>query len=83
MHRRKKEQQQQQQPLLESDREGDSDKPPLQPDPSLTPAGASMQPNALLRRQPVWLILAIASGACAACNGVFAKLYAFTPSICS
>ncbi|CAI6279299.1 unnamed protein product [Periconia digitata] len=23
---------------------------------------------------PAWLILAIASGACAACNGVFAKL---------
>jgi hypothetical protein len=79
MHRRKKQQQQ----LLESDREGDSDKPPLQPDPSPTPTIASMQPNALPRRQPVWLILAIASGACAACNGVFAKLYAFTPSICS
>jgi drug/metabolite transporter (DMT)-like permease len=28
----------------------------------------------LLRRQPVWIILAISSGACAAINGVFAKL---------
>ncbi|KAL9113082.1 MAG: hypothetical protein Q9227_002694 [Pyrenula ochraceoflavens] len=28
----------------------------------------------VLRRQPVWLLLAIASGACAAINGVFAKL---------
>jgi hypothetical protein len=28
----------------------------------------------LLRQQPVWLLLAIASGTCAAFNGVFAKL---------
>jgi hypothetical protein len=28
----------------------------------------------LLRKQPVWLLLAIASGICAAFNGVFAKL---------
>ena len=28
----------------------------------------------LLRRQPVWIILAVSSGACAAINGVFAKL---------
>jgi len=27
-----------------------------------------------LRNQPVWLILAVASGSCAAFNGVFAKL---------
>ncbi|KAK5103667.1 hypothetical protein LTS08_003085 [Lithohypha guttulata] len=27
-----------------------------------------------LRRQPVWIILAVASGTCAAINGVFAKL---------
>lgn len=27
-----------------------------------------------LRKQPVWLVLAIASGGCAAINGVFAKL---------
>ncbi|KAJ9650821.1 hypothetical protein H2198_009888 [Neophaeococcomyces mojaviensis] len=27
-----------------------------------------------IRRQPVWIVLAIASGACAAINGVFAKL---------
>lgn len=27
-----------------------------------------------LRRQPVWLLLAVSSGACAAINGVFAKL---------
>ncbi|KAK5449799.1 hypothetical protein LTS15_008371 [Exophiala xenobiotica] len=27
-----------------------------------------------LRRQPVWIILAVSSGACAAFNGVFAKL---------
>lgn len=29
----------------------------------------------LLKTQPAWLILAIASGGCAAFNGVFAKLY--------
>ena len=29
----------------------------------------------ILRRQPVWIILAVSSGACAALNGVFAKLY--------
>ena len=28
-----------------------------------------------LQRQPVWIVLAVASGACAAFNGVFAKLY--------
>lgn len=28
----------------------------------------------VLRRQPVWLLLAVSSGACAAINGVFAKL---------
>jgi hypothetical protein len=28
----------------------------------------------VLRRQPVWLLLAVASGGCAAFNGVFAKL---------
>jgi hypothetical protein len=28
----------------------------------------------ILRKQPVWLLLAIASGSCAAFNGVFAKL---------
>ena len=27
-----------------------------------------------LRRQPVWMVLAVSSGACAAFNGVFAKL---------
>lgn len=27
-----------------------------------------------LRRQPLWIVLAVASGACAAINGVFAKL---------
>ena len=27
------------------------------------------------RAKPAWLVLAIASGACAAFNGVFAKLY--------
>jgi hypothetical protein len=26
------------------------------------------------RRQPLWMVLAVASGACAAFNGVFAKL---------
>ncbi|KEF53130.1 uncharacterized protein A1O9_11038 [Exophiala aquamarina CBS 119918] len=29
---------------------------------------------AALRRQPVWIVLAVSSGACAAFNGVFAKL---------
>lgn len=38
-----------------------------------TPATAGIMSN-LLRKQPVWLLLAIASGACAAFNGVFAKL---------
>ena len=38
-----------------------------------TPATAQTMSN-LLRKQPVWLLLAIASGACAAFNGVFAKL---------
>jgi hypothetical protein len=33
--------------------------------------------SAALRRQPVWLLLAVTSGACAAFNGVFAKLYVF------
>jgi hypothetical protein len=28
----------------------------------------------VLRKRPVWLLLAIASGSCAAFNGVFAKL---------
>jgi len=64
MHRRKKQQQN-----VDHDGEGDSDKLPLQPHPSPTPTVARMH------RQPVWLLLAIASGACAACNGVFAKLY--------
>lgn len=33
---------------------------------------------AALRRQPVWIVLAVSSGACAAFNGVFAKLYVYT-----
>lgn len=28
-----------------------------------------------IRRQPLWIVLGVASGACAAINGVFAKLY--------
>ena len=32
--------------------------------------------KSFLSRQPLWLILSVASGACAALNGVFAKLYA-------
>lgn len=35
---------------------------------------------AALRRQPVWIVLAVSSGACAAINGVFAKLYVKNPS---
>lgn len=27
-----------------------------------------------IRKQPIWIVLAIASGSCAAINGVFAKL---------
>ena len=27
-----------------------------------------------IRRQPLWIVLAVASGTCAAINGVFAKL---------
>jgi hypothetical protein len=33
----------------------------------------------LLKSQPAWLMLAIASGGCAAFNGVFAKLYCSLP----
>jgi hypothetical protein len=36
----------------------------------------------LPQSKPAWLILAIASGGCAAFNGVFAKLYCSIPSIC-
>ncbi|KIW21194.1 hypothetical protein PV08_01774 [Exophiala spinifera] len=51
--------------------------------PSLSPASRSSVPAAMdsdsrlfsaLRRQPVWIVLAVSSGACAAINGVFAKL---------
>lgn len=35
-----------------------------------------------LRRQPLWIVLAVASGTCAAINGVFAKLSANTVGIC-
>ncbi|KAJ9496569.1 hypothetical protein LTR99_008991 [Exophiala xenobiotica] len=46
--------------------------------PASQPAEDIMQdPTSLLsalRRQPVWIILAVSSGACAAFNGVFAKL---------
>lgn len=28
-----------------------------------------------IRKQPLWIVLGVASGACAAINGVFAKLY--------
>ncbi|ETN45244.1 uncharacterized protein HMPREF1541_10121 [Cyphellophora europaea CBS 101466] len=34
----------------------------------------SSGPLAFLRRQPLWIILAVSSGGCAALNGVFAKL---------
>jgi hypothetical protein len=34
----------------------------------------------LPKSKPAWLILAIASGGCAAFNGVFAKLYCSHPS---
>ncbi|KPI35488.1 uncharacterized protein AB675_10932 [Cyphellophora attinorum] len=43
--------------------------------PSLAPPVDSNMPLVdILRRQPLWIILAVASGACAALNGVFAKL---------
>ena len=38
------------------------------------PRGHIADVRGLLRRQPVWIILAVSSGACAAINGVFAKL---------
>jgi hypothetical protein len=37
--------------------------------------------SSFVRRQPVWLLLAVASGVCAAFNGVFAKLCVPTASI--
>jgi drug/metabolite transporter (DMT)-like permease len=39
-----------------------------------TPKGHLATIHNLLRRQPIWVILAVSSGACAAINGVFAKL---------
>lgn len=45
-------------------------------DESLTPSEktAPNRMSQMLRKQPLWLLLAIASGSCAAFNGVFAKL---------
>ncbi len=45
-------------------------------DESLTPSEktAPNRMSQILRKQPLWLLLAIASGSCAAFNGVFAKL---------
>ena len=45
------------------------------PDP-LAPSekAAPKKMSQMLRKQPLWLLLAIASGSCAAFNGVFAKL---------
>jgi hypothetical protein len=39
------------------------------------PVDSNMSLLDVLRRQPLWIVLAVASGACAALNGVFAKLY--------
>lgn len=41
---------------------------------SLAESGAAVSIMDWIKRQPVWMVLAIASGACAAINGVFAKL---------
>jgi hypothetical protein len=43
---------------------------PLAPSEKIAPNKMSQ----MLRKQPLWLLLAIASGSCAAFNGVFAKL---------
>lgn len=52
--------------------------PPPQPTAKITepgtPKGHIADLQKLLRRQPIWIILAVSSGACAAINGVFAKL---------
>ncbi|EXJ55731.1 hypothetical protein A1O7_08661 [Cladophialophora yegresii CBS 114405] len=47
------------------------------PTPPLADAAATMDISPLVaawRRQPMWMLLAVTSGACAAFNGVFAKL---------
>jgi hypothetical protein len=41
----------------------------------------SAEPMENLSRKSQWIILALASGACAAFNGVFAKLYVFSLSL--
>ena len=54
------------------------DSPPSVPeptDPQADPAEDSEMNLSSLSRKSQWIILAIASGACAAFNGVFAKLY--------
>ena len=54
-------------PSIDSLRTGDQNA--SSPEPS-----SKMSITAFLHRQPVWLLLAVASGSCAAFNGVFAKL---------
>lgn len=50
-------------PLLQRDSDGDEEEP--------TTTSSTMR----YIRQNRWMVLAVASGACAAFNGVFAKLY--------
>lgn len=49
----------------------DSIRDPQAANPEMT---ASSSILGALRRQPVWIVLAVSSGTCAAFNGVFAKL---------
>lgn len=49
--------------------EKDSSPIPTKPEPETMPGKA-----AIFLRQPIWIILAVSSGTCAAFNGVFAKL---------
>jgi hypothetical protein len=48
--------------------------PASQPAEDIMQDPTSLSLLSALRRQPVWIILAVSSGACAAFNGVFAKL---------
>jgi hypothetical protein len=51
------------------------DAPLLSPESRIPPVEDNQMNLSNLSRKSQWIILAIASGACAAFNGVFAKLY--------
>jgi hypothetical protein len=56
-----------------SGRHASSSSTPLLPDPKEAQAGEREEMENLSRKSQ-WIVLAVASGACAAFNGVFAKL---------